>query len=43
VAQLRGEAGPTQTDGPRIGLVQAASGICGQGQTVLIFGVEQPS
>jgi len=43
VAQLRGEAGPTQTDGPRVGLVQAASGICGQGQTVLIFGTERPS
>jgi acetyl-CoA C-acetyltransferase len=43
VAQLRGEAGPTQTDSPRVGLVQAASGICGQGQTVLIFSTEGKS
>lgn len=40
VAQLRGEAGPCQIDGARTALVQAASGICGQAQTVLIFAKE---
>ena len=41
VCQLRGEAGPCQVDGARTGLVQGASGICGQGQTVLIFGTDR--
>jgi len=42
VWQLRGKAGQCQVDGARTALVQGASGICGQGQTVLIFGIEQP-
>ncbi len=40
VAQLRGQAGPLQVDGAKTALVQGASGICGQAQTVLIFSTE---